>query len=92
MNMNNNEKNILTSCYTSCVLLTPLPLADVSNDQRKRKTFANFSRLETKKLRSSQLKHIENWKRFEKKTSDYGGVRLLNEVAGELREALADST
>lgn len=71
---------------------TPLLLEDISSDQRKRKIFAKFSRLVTKKLRSIQLKYIENWKRFEKKTSDYGGVRLLNEVAGELREALADST
>lgn len=38
------------------------------------------------------MKHVENWKIFEKKMSDYGGVRLLNEAAGELRGALADIT
>lgn len=36
--------------------------------------------------------NVENWKRSEKKTSDYGGARLLNEAAGELIEAVADIT
>jgi len=31
------------------------------------------------------LKHVEDWKIFEKKTTQYGGVRLLNEAADELR-------